>query len=397
MNLTNTFSETFKQLNCCVIIPTYNNQKTLTRVLDGVLSYTNNVIVVNDGATDETPQILSQYKNRIELITFSENKGKGVALRVAFKKASELGYDYAITIDSDGQHYPKDLPVFLEALEKQNPDKPLLLIGSRKMDDPTVPNKSSFGNKFSNFWYYVETGIKLDDTQSGYRLYPIKEIEKLNLYTTKFELEIEVIVKLAWNRVEVRNVPIEVLYDENERVTHFRPFKDFTRISILNTWLVTLTILFYGPRNLFYKIKDKGVKRYWKENVLKSNDSPSKKTAAIMLGLFIGIIPLWGFQTVTVLALATALRLNKVIAFVYSNISIPPVIPFIVYFSSMIGAIALGKEPDLTLNIEDIRNSKDVLTGLGQYIIGSFILATAVSLFVGGLSFVYFKSKASKK
>src|SRR5690606_3009166 len=119
------------------------------------------------------------------------------ALKAGFKKAEDLGYDFVITIDSDGQHYPSDLIVFIEALQKEN-TKHLLLIGSRTMTGPNVPKKSSFGNKFSNFWFWIETGIKLDDTQSGYRLYPVKEMNDMRLFTNRFEFEIEAIVKAAW-------------------------------------------------------------------------------------------------------------------------------------------------------------------------------------------------------
>ena len=230
------------QLKVCVLIPTYNNERTLKRVIEGVLQYTTHVIVINDGSTDATTQILKNYL-QLEQIHVPQNKGKGNALRVGFKKATALGYHYTITIDSDGQHYPEDIPVFIDALEKAE-NKNLLLIGARNMSQEGVPGKSSFGNKFSNFWFWLETGTKLTDTQSGFRLYPLKTLEKLKFYTNKFEFEIEVIVKAAWKDVEVKNVPIEVLYDANERVSHFRPFKDFTRISILNTCLVFLTIFY---------------------------------------------------------------------------------------------------------------------------------------------------------
>ncbi|MDH7446729.1 DUF2062 domain-containing protein [Aquimarina sp. 2201CG14-23] len=386
----------FETLNCCVFIPTYNNQKTLDNVIKGVLEYTDRIIVVNDGATDDTSNILAKYKDTLRIITFPVNKGKGVALREGFKEADRLGYDYMITIDSDGQHFPNDLPVFLDQLEKQDPNTSLLLIGSRNMDDPSVPGKSSFGNKFSNFWYYIETGIKLKDTQSGYRLYPIKEISKLKLFTSKFELEIEVIVKLAWRNVEVRNIPVQVLYDETERVSHFRPFKDFTRISILNTWLVTLTLFYYLPKRLIRRVKKKGFKKYWRENVLRSDDPPFKKASAISLGLFIGISPLWGFHTILALSLAVALKLNRAITFLFSNISLPPFIPFIIYCSYQLGAIAMGKQMDATLNIEDIKSGTDVFKSLGQYILGSFILATLVSLISGVIAYLYFSLRKSK-
>lgn len=396
MTLITPLDPSFETLNCCVLIPTYNNQKTLDAVIQGVLGYTDRVIVINDGATDATAAILSSYTNQLEIITFPENRGKGVALREGFKAAARLGYTYAITIDSDGQHFPEDLPIFMEALKKQDSEIPLLLIGSRNMEDPSIPGKSSFGNKFSNFWYHIETGIKLQDTQSGFRLYPIDPINKLRLFTTKFELEIEIIVKLAWRGVEVRNIPIRVLYDEKERVSHFRPFQDFTRISILNTWLVTLTLLYYLPKRLLIGVKKKGIKKIWKEDILKSNESPWQKTKAIMLGLFIGIAPLWGFQTVLVLAIASVFKLNKAISFLFSNISIPPIIPFIIYISYQLGAIIMGKEMDATLNIEEIKSSRDVFTGLGQYLIGSFALAIVVALISGVIAYVYFSIRKAK-
>jgi glycosyltransferase involved in cell wall biosynthesis len=145
-----------KALQCCVIIPTYNNYKTLKRVIDGVLVFTNDIIIVNDGSTDSTAEILKGYP-QLQQITLPKNRGKGNALRLGFKQAEKLGFQYAITIDSDGQHFPEDIQVFVEALEKEE-NKNVLLIGARNMSQQDVPKKSSFGNNFSNFWYWVETG-----------------------------------------------------------------------------------------------------------------------------------------------------------------------------------------------------------------------------------------------
>ncbi|MGB1307258.1 MAG: glycosyltransferase, partial [Oceanihabitans sp.] len=286
----------------CVLIPTYNNQRTLKRVIDGVIKQTKNIIIINDGSTDSTAKILENY-TQLEQIHVPINKGKGNALRVGFKKAFALGYKYAITIDSDGQHFPEDIPSFIETLE-QSTNKNLLLIGARNMSHESVPGKSSFGNKFSNFWFWFETGIKLTDTQSGFRMYPLTALDKLNFYTNKFEFEIETIVKAAWAGVAVKNIPIQVLYDESERVSHFRPFKDFSRISILNTYLVLIAIFYIKPRDAFRRLKKKGIKRFLTEEVLGSFDSPRKKALSIALGIFIGMSPLWGFHTVIVIFLA---------------------------------------------------------------------------------------------
>lgn len=366
----------------CVLIPTYNNEKTLKRVIDGVLEYTENIIVVNDGSIDSTAQILQNYP-AIEVISLPENKGKGNGLKTGFKKAKKSGFDYAITIDSDGQHYPDDIPVFVEALLKEAED--VLLIGNRNMSQDGIPKKSSFGNRFSNFWFWFETGIKLDDTQSGYRLYPLHRIPK-KYFTPKFEFEIEIIVRTAWRHVPVKNIPIKVLYDPAERVSHFRPFKDFTRISILNTILVTITLLYIIPRNFINNFKKKSFKRFIKEDVLESDGTNRTKAFSIALGVFIGLSPFWGFQTLLVISLAVLFKLNKVLAFVASNVSLPPFIPFVIAASLFLGAPFVSGDSDIfsqELNFDLVKNN------LLQYVIGSMILASTMSVILGIATFLF--------
>ncbi|PVX44561.1 glycosyltransferase involved in cell wall biosynthesis [Flavobacterium sp. 103] len=373
--------EGIEQYKVCVIIPTYNNHKTLKRVLDSVLQYTSNVIVVNDGSTDTTVQILETYPNLVQ-IHHPKNSGKGMAIRNGFKKALELNYNYAITIDSDGQHFASDIPNFIDTLGANSDE---LLIGCRNMTQENVPKKSSFGNKFSNFWFWFETGNKLEDTQSGFRMYPLRKIPR-RYFTNKFEFEIEVIVRSAWKGIPVRNIPVQVLYDPAERVSHFRPFKDFTRISILNTVLVTIAIVYIKPRDFFLKLKKKGLKKFFLENILESRDSNAKKAFSIALGVFIGICPFWGFQTILVLSLAVLLKLNKAIAFTFSNISFPPFIPFIIYGSLKIGSFFVTSDKSLILNSD--MTFADIQKNIAQYIVGSFILATFMAILFGLTSYL---------
>jgi glycosyltransferase involved in cell wall biosynthesis len=249
-----TLQEIFTENKVCVLVPTYNNAGTLQSVLNSLLTYTKHVLVVNDGSTDGTEQILKNVPG-VKVKNYSQNRGKGFALRTGFDFARSLGYDYAITIDSDGQHYADDLNQFAEALtESRN----AIIIGSRNMNQSAVPGKSNFGNKFSNFWFWVNTGIKRNDTQSGYRLYPLRPLEKIDFITKKYEFEIEVLVRGAWAGVDVIEVPVKVFYPEKEkRVSHFRPFKDFSRISVLNTVLVTIAFLYIKPRDFFRRFKKK--------------------------------------------------------------------------------------------------------------------------------------------
>lgn len=370
------------QINACVIIPTYNNEKTLAKIIDVVLIFSNgkDVIVVNDGSSDNTKSILENYKNKIIILSNSKNTGKGFSLRNGFDEAIKLGFKNAITIDSDGQHFPEDIPKFI-AVAKENPDA--LLMGSRNMQQEGVPQKSSFGNKFSNFWFWFETGISLPDTQTGFRLYPLKELKKIKLFTNKFETEIEVIVKLAWRGVKIISVPVNVLYDSKERISHFRPFRDFTRISILNTYLVILTLLYFLPKRILQNIYQKGLWILIKEEATKPQENNFTKAASIGFGFFMGIVPIWGFQLMVGIPLAIFFRLNKVLFITAANISIPPMIPVIIFLSYYVGSFFVANNVQFD-NIKNI-TLESIHINLQQYVVGAFFLAI-----FSGISFFLF-------
>ncbi|WP_235903492.1 DUF2062 domain-containing protein [Taibaiella lutea] len=375
----------FQQCNACVLIPTYNNAQTLAALISDVANYTHNIIVVNDGSTDNTAAILAQY-NFIKVLSYSPNRGKGNALKKGFRMALEYGYRYAITIDSDGQHYPKDLPKFIDAIIER-PDS--LIIGARNMDQAHIPGKSSFGNKFSNFWFWVETGITLPDTQSGYRLYPLEFLRKMKFFTRKYEFEIEVPVRLAWKRVPVFAIPVSVYYPPaSERITHFRPFKDFTRISILNTFLTFIALLWIHPRNFILTITSrKGLKKIWQEIVVRSDESNFTKAISIAFGIFMGIVPLWGFQLAIGIPLAVYFRMNKALFLLAANISIFP--PIFWALSLVTGKIILGYE-NWSLKWNDISLNQVKEAG-AAFFLGGTVLAITMGLFAFLLSFLLLK------
>ncbi|MCF2520849.1 DUF2062 domain-containing protein [Dyadobacter sp. CY351] len=368
---------TLQDLNCCIIVPTYNNINTLGRVIDSLLPYSRNrdIIVINDGSTDGTAALLAQYGDQLTILDNGVNRGKGYALRAGFAEALRQHYDNAISIDSDGQHLASDIPLFLEAA-KQNPGA--VIMGSRDMEQEGVPGKSSFGNKFSNFWFKFETGISLPDTQTGFRLYPLREIGKIRLFTMKFETETEVLVRLAWRNVPIVPVKIHVIYDKNERVTHFRPFKDFTRISVLNTFLVILTLLYYLPKRLIRQINKKGVWKIIRDEAVKSDESNLSKAKSIGFGFFMGIVPVWGFQLLIGIPLSIYFKMNKVLFLTAANISIPPFIPFIIFGSYKFGGLFYQNGVQLT-SFENLTLSS-IHVNFVQYFIGGTLLAVAAGL-----------------
>ena len=242
-----------KTSRICVVMPTYNNDGTLRDVVERVMQFCNDVIVVNDGCTDTSADILASFEDKITVVAYGKNRGKGYALKKGLEKARELGFVFAITIDSDGQHYPEDIPLFINAL-KQHPDA--LIIGSRNLNEENMPGKNTFANKFSNFWFKIQTGVKLPDTQTGYRLYPLNNLPNLNLLTSRYEAELELLVGSAWRGVDLIPIKINVFYPKaEERVTHFRPFWDFFRISVLNTFLCIMAVFYGLPSRLIRRAR----------------------------------------------------------------------------------------------------------------------------------------------
>ncbi len=232
----------------CVVIPTYNNGGTLAGVINDTLQECQDVIVVNDGSTDNTASVLENTQG-ITTISYDKNRGKGYALKQGFKRALEMGFSYAITLDSDGQHYPTDIPHFLKA-NQQHPGA--LIIGSRALEGVERSTGSTFANNFSNFWFAVQTGCRLPDTQTGYRLYPLKKLHGLQLLTSRYEAELELLVSASWHGIELVPINIQVYYPPREqRVSHFRPVADFVRISILNTILCFLAVVYGLPLRIW--------------------------------------------------------------------------------------------------------------------------------------------------
>lgn len=384
----------FKKNKCCVIVPTYNNQKSIKEVVTDVLAYCDEVYVVNDGSTDTTLSLLLEFGDSIRLISYPTNVGKGNALNLGFKQAYKDGFDYAITIDSDGQHYASDLPIFLEAIEKE-PNS--MLIGERKLDTVSRSKGSSFANKFSNFWFAVETGTQLADTQSGYRLYPLKDLGKMRLYTKKYEFEIESIVRLSWKGVTVKNVPINVFYpSREERVSHFRPFKDFFRISVLNTILVTLAFLFFLHRNIVRQYKKKSFKEIMRTDVFKVGAPIHITALSIGFGVFMGIFPIWGYQLVVGLLFCHIFKLNKALFFIFANISLPPMIPVILYASFVMGGYVLG-DGHWALSINSV-SFETIKNDLVQYLVGAVSLSilAGVLFWLGAYVILHFATKKNR-
>lgn len=240
-------------MHICAIIPVYNNAATIRQVIADVRAIVADVIVVNDGSTDGIQDILSQVSKEIISVSYTKNRGKGYALKKGFQAAMGKGFTHAITIDADGQHFASDIPTLIAEM-RNNPDG--IIVGSRNLTEKNMPRQNTFANKFSNFWYRLQTGVNIPDTQSGFRLYCLSAVNMSWPITSRYEAELELIVFAAWAGKLVSAVPIHVYYPApEERVSHFRPIYDFARISLLNAILCVMA-LFYGyPAKICRNIK----------------------------------------------------------------------------------------------------------------------------------------------
>ncbi|HMK02953.1 MAG TPA: DUF2062 domain-containing protein [Ferruginibacter sp.] len=385
--------EKFDLVQACVIIPTYNNAATLAGVIEGVAAYSEHIIVVNDGSTDNTIEVVRSYPS-VQLISYPKNVGKGWALRKAFTYAAEKGYKYGITIDSDGQHFAKDLPLFINKIDQQ---QDAIIIGARNMDQASVPGGSSFGNRFSNFWFWAETGIGSPDTQSGYRLYPLQPLQHMRFITRKYEFEIEVLVRAAWKGINIESVPVTVYYAPKEtRVSHFRPFKDFARISVLNTVLVLISFLYIKPRDFIRTLFNRQkFRKLLNDHLYHPHHSAQLKATSVAFGVFMGIVPIWGFQLVTAIFLAILLKLNKPLVIVAANISIPPMIPVIIFLSYKMGSFWMGAGA-MDFDFSKSITISSIKQNLLQYVYGSITLAIVAAAVFGLLTFILLKLVGKK-
>ncbi len=223
----------------CALVPCLDGEASVGPVVRALAAQLP-VIVVDDGSRDATSHVAEAAGAR-QVVRHPRNLGKGAALLSGLRAAREAGFSHVISVDADGQHHADDLPALLAA-SSETPDA--IVVGARDFEVPNVPGSSRFGRAFSNFWVRLETGRRLDDTQSGYRVYPVAHTLALGLAPSRFEWEVEVLVRAAWAGLPLREVPVGVFYPPpSERISHYRSYVDSARISWLHTRLVTRWLL----------------------------------------------------------------------------------------------------------------------------------------------------------
>lgn len=210
-----------------MVIPVYNHSGTVREVVrESLRAFP--VIVVDDGSTDQGPALLAREPD-IMLVTLPSNRGKGAALKAGFAKAEQAGFTHAITIDADGQHAVDSLAEFAAACREQ-PEA--FVVGVRDLEAAGAPWVRRVSNGLSTLWFGWETGVRLPDSQCGYRVYPLSATRGLRVNAERYAFELEVLVKAAWAGIPLRPQPVLADYTRaTSRLSHFRPLRDFLRVS----------------------------------------------------------------------------------------------------------------------------------------------------------------------
>ncbi|MDI6448624.1 DUF2062 domain-containing protein [Anaerobaca lacustris] len=375
-----------------VVIPVYNQPDCLRDVVSRCLAEHRRVLIVDDGSKPSVEPLLEGLP--VEVIRHDVNRGKGQALRTAERHLRERGDTHMITLDADGQHYPEDLPRFIEAIDR-HPDA--LIVGVRDFAQATIPGASRFGRAFGNFWVRIQTGTRVHDIQSGFRAYPLSAFKRLRCRAQAYAFEVEIVVRALWGGVKVHEVPIHVHYPKpGQRVSHFHKFYDNARLALLNTHL-TIRAIVPWPHRQVATTEAEATVTVWHplrsiRMLLTERATPRELGFAVALGVFLGAVPLIALHTLAILIAAALLRLNRVAAVAASQLCMPPVVPALCieagYFMRHGSFLTLQGVKHLSSNASFLELGYMGLERLWEWLLGSLLVGPALALVLGLMTYI---------
>lgn len=220
-------------LRFMVIIPAYNEAATIASLVEQVLQQNpGQLVIINDASNDGTGEILDTLSRHpaVQVLHNAQNSGKAGSLWRGFELAMAQGVDAVISMDGDGQHRAEDIPALLQS-HVQQPER--LIIGARERNLKTQPLGRFLANRFADFWISWAAGYGVRDSQSGFRLYPLTLLNKLDALknSPSFVFESEVIIEAAWQGHYSSVVNIPTIYHKNRRPSHFQPWQDIKKIT----------------------------------------------------------------------------------------------------------------------------------------------------------------------
>jgi len=195
----------------CAVIPAYNEEQHINSIIDKTYKYVNEVIVVDDGSKDNTYEAAS--KSKAIVLKHLVNLGKGASLKTGCDYAVNNNADIIIVIDADAQHDPDEIPNFLENIKLCD-----IVLAYRKLNK-NMPVILKFGNKIINRTINVLYGIKIKDSQCGYRAFSSNAYKKLRWKATDYSMESEMIAKIGKYKLSYKEIPIKTIYSDKYKGT----------------------------------------------------------------------------------------------------------------------------------------------------------------------------------
>ena len=223
-----------------VVIPVYDHEHAIGAMVEGVLATGLECLLVDDGSSAGCARVLdalaAAQAPRVSLLRLPVNQGKGAAVLAGFREAARRGYSHVLQIDADGQHDPSDIPRFI-ALSRAHPDT--IIAGAPQYDD-SVPAARHYGRYFCHLWVWINTlSFAIRDSMCGFRVYPLAPVMRLidrEHIGLRMDFDIEIIIRLFWRGVPVRNLSTRVTYP-SDGVSHFDVLRDNLRITRMHTRL----------------------------------------------------------------------------------------------------------------------------------------------------------------
>jgi glycosyltransferase involved in cell wall biosynthesis len=214
-------------MRTCALIPAFNEAPYIANVVKGTQPHVEQVVVIDDGSGDGTAQVAQAAG--ATCLRSDTNCGKASALRTGIAFACAQDFTHAITLDGDGQHLPEDIPVMISVAKETGAD---LVIGARSFDRARMPRARYYSNTIGSRLASALVGCEIRDSQCGFRLFRLDKLRETKLRSRSYELEMEILIKMARSGCTIAHAPVHMVYDDGQARSKMKPVRDTISICL---------------------------------------------------------------------------------------------------------------------------------------------------------------------